>query len=88
MTINQESISITQTNIGIAVSVMPGHRIEIVVAITLTALAMLPIPASQNTENPEIRTAPRENAFEVSGAYANHPTSGADPCPDNPPPPM
>src|SRR4051812_27057859 len=88
ITINQELISITHTKIGIRVNVMPGQRIEIVVTITLIALATLPIPAVRMPNIQKSVLAPRENGFNVSGAYANHPTSGAEPCPDKPPPPM
>ena len=51
ITISHESTSMVQTNIGILVSVMPGQRIQIVVAITLMALASVPMP---ETKTPRI----------------------------------
>ncbi len=35
----------TQTNTGMRARVIPGQRMEMAVAMTLMALAMLPIPA-------------------------------------------
>ena len=47
ITMSQESMSMTQTNIGILASVIPGQRMEMQVTITFSALAMLPIPATR-----------------------------------------
>ena len=44
MTTIQASTSITQTNSGILLSVIPGHLKQNVVAMTLMALARLPNP--------------------------------------------
>jgi hypothetical protein len=57
------------------------------VAITLIALAVLPNPETKTPRHQKSVLAPCENDLSVSGEYANHPTSGAEPAPDNPLPP-
>ncbi len=48
---------------------------------------MLPNPETISPSVQKSVLCPGENAFEVSGAYANQPTSGALPAPYNPTPP-
>ena len=50
--------SIIQTNSGIRDSVIPLQRMQIMVAITLIALAMLPMPLSEDAEDPVVGAVP------------------------------
>src|SRR5436305_143533 len=74
----QPSTSMSQTNRGILISVIPGQRIETMVAMTLIALLMLLTPESRIDSAQKSVALPGENALAVRGAYANHPTSGAE----------
>src|SRR5258708_36172152 len=66
---------------GIRPSVIPGHRIERIVAMILVAVPMLPKPDTRTAIVHYSALWPGEKSREINGAYAHHPTSGALPVP-------
>ena len=75
---------ISQANSGIFPRVIPGQRKHRIVVRMLIAVPMLPMPETRSDSVQKSVLCPRENVCEVSGAYANHPTSGALPAPYKP----
>jgi hypothetical protein len=79
--VRPEITNIVHTNIGMRPSCIPGPRMETMVAQRFTLVAMVPKPATRTARFQKSVLLPGEKARLVSGAYANHPTAGAEPPP-------
>ena len=82
-TVRNATTSIIQTKTGIRIIVIPGARMFRIVTMKLTAAVIEPIPRSirpiAQKSGPRPGRNPRASGVLVSGAYPNHPPSGAPP---------
>ena len=76
-----DMIRFSHAKSGMRAIVMPGHRMHTMVVMMLAAVPMLPNPDTSRLRVQKSVLWPGENVRDVSGAYANQPTSGALPAP-------